>query len=78
MRTTKKLTGKENLTKYAYWLGPVGPTNKENHVKMNKKYCFRYLFETVRIRIGIKHLDPDLYQKGLDPQHRFVQYKEKK
>jgi hypothetical protein len=25
--------------KYAFWLGPVGPSDKENQVKMNKKYC---------------------------------------
>jgi hypothetical protein len=33
----KKLTGRENLTKYAFWLGPGGPTDKENQVKMYKK-----------------------------------------
>jgi hypothetical protein len=38
-----KLTGRENLTKYAFWLGPGGPTDKENQVKMYKKYCFRYI-----------------------------------
>jgi hypothetical protein len=31
-----KLTGRENVTKYAYWLGPVGPTDKENQAKMQK------------------------------------------
>jgi hypothetical protein len=35
--STPKLTGRENLNKYAYWLGPVGPTDKENQVKMYKK-----------------------------------------
>jgi hypothetical protein len=30
----------ENLTKYAFWLGPVGPTDKENQVKMYKKVLF--------------------------------------
>jgi hypothetical protein len=34
--STTKLTGRENLTKYAFWLGPVGPTDKENQVKMYK------------------------------------------
>jgi hypothetical protein len=34
--STTKLTGMENLTKYAFWLGPVGPTDKENQVKMYK------------------------------------------
>jgi hypothetical protein len=32
--STIKLTGKENLTKYAFWLGPGRPTDKENQVKM--------------------------------------------
>jgi hypothetical protein len=32
-----KLTGRENLTKYAFCLGPVGPSEKENQVKMYKK-----------------------------------------
>jgi hypothetical protein len=36
MRTTK-LTGRENLTKYAFWLGPFGCTDKKNQVKMYKK-----------------------------------------
>jgi hypothetical protein len=40
--STTKLTGRENLTKYAFWLGPLGPTDKENQVKMYEKYCFRY------------------------------------
>jgi hypothetical protein len=31
--STTKLIGGENLTKYAFWLGPVGPTDKENQVK---------------------------------------------
>jgi hypothetical protein len=29
-----KLTGRENLTNYAFWWGPVGPIDKENQVKM--------------------------------------------
>jgi hypothetical protein len=38
--STTKLTGRENLTKYwyAFWLGPAGPTDEENQVKMYKKY----------------------------------------
>jgi hypothetical protein len=40
--STTKFTGRENLTKYAFWLGPVGPTDKENQVKIKKKDCFRY------------------------------------
>jgi hypothetical protein len=82
--STTKLTGRENLAKYryAFWLGPVGPTDKENQVKLFKKYCFRYiiLFEMagIRIWIRIKQSDPNPYQiekqdpdpyKGLDPQH---------
>jgi hypothetical protein len=35
--STTKLTGRENLTKYAFWLGPVGPTDKDNQVKVYKK-----------------------------------------
>ncbi len=31
---TTKLTGRENLTKYTFWLGPVGPTDKENQVRV--------------------------------------------
>ncbi len=27
---TQKLTGSENLNKYAFQLGPVGPTDREN------------------------------------------------
>ncbi len=39
---TSKLTGMENLTKYSFWLGPVGPTDKENPVKIfKKKYSVR-------------------------------------
>jgi hypothetical protein len=42
---TIKLTGngKENLIKYAFWLGPGGLTDKENQVVMYRKYCFRYI-----------------------------------
>jgi hypothetical protein len=40
--STTKLTGRENLTKYAFWLGPIRPTDKENQVKMYNKYCFSY------------------------------------
>ncbi len=34
--STTKLIGRENLTKSVFWLGPVGPNDKENHVKMHK------------------------------------------
>jgi hypothetical protein len=36
MRTTK-LTGRENLTKNAFWLGPGRPIDKDNQFKMYKK-----------------------------------------
>jgi hypothetical protein len=32
-----EITGRENLAKFAFWLDPVGPTDKENQVKMYKK-----------------------------------------
>jgi hypothetical protein len=35
--STTKLTGRENLTKYAFCLVPGGPTDKENQSKMYKK-----------------------------------------
>ncbi len=37
MRTTK-LTGRENLRKNTFFVGPVGPSDEENQVKMYKKY----------------------------------------
>jgi hypothetical protein len=40
--STIKLTGRENLTKNTtFCVGPVGPTDKENQVKIYKKYRFR-------------------------------------
>jgi hypothetical protein len=72
----------ENLAKNTFCVGPVGPTDKENQVKMYKTYCFRYitLFEMVRVgseSYQIEKQDPDPYQskkpdpdlKGLGPQH---------
>ncbi len=56
----------ENFTTHTLRVGPVGPTNKENQVKMYKKYHLRYLynlFETVRLRIHIKQLDPYQIEK---------------
>ncbi len=35
--------GKFNSVPYAFWLGLVGPTDKENQVKMYKKNFFRYI-----------------------------------
>jgi hypothetical protein len=64
--STTKLTGRENVTKNTFCVGPVGPSDKENQVKMYKKYrvpfLVHYLFETVgsgsvsnsRIRIRVK------------------------
>ncbi len=51
---------------YACWLGHGGPTDKENKVKMNKKY-----------RLGTLHLrnseDPDPYQnENSDPESGFL------
>jgi hypothetical protein len=40
---TTKLTGRENLTKITFCMGPVGPTEKENQVEMYKKYRFTYI-----------------------------------
>jgi hypothetical protein len=51
---TTKLTKKENLTKNTFCVGPVGSNDKENQVKIYKKYC-----ETVRIRICIKQSDSE-------------------
>ncbi len=34
--STKKLKGRENLTKNTFCVGPVGPTEKENQVKVFK------------------------------------------
>jgi hypothetical protein len=49
---TKKLTGRENLTKNTFCVGPVGPTDKENQVKMYKKYCFWYISSMKRQESG--------------------------
>jgi hypothetical protein len=66
-----KLTGRENLTKYAFCLGPVGPTDKENQVKLYKKYCFRFIpsLKNGKDPDPYQSEKPDLDQKGLDPQH---------
>jgi hypothetical protein len=36
--STTILTGRENLTKDAFWLGSGGHIDKENQVKIYKKY----------------------------------------
>jgi hypothetical protein len=41
--STTKLTGRENLTTYAFWLVLGRPTDKENQVKMKKKIPFWYI-----------------------------------
>jgi hypothetical protein len=59
---TTKLTGREKLTKNTFCVDPVGPTDKENQVKMYKsRYCFRYISSLQRqgIRIRIEESDPD-------------------
>ncbi len=38
----KKNNWRENLTKYAFWFGPDGPTDKENSVKMCEKYWYHF------------------------------------
>jgi hypothetical protein len=38
-----KITGRENLTKNAFWFGPGRPTDNENQVKIYIKYSFRYI-----------------------------------
>ncbi len=53
-------------------MGPFGPTDKENQVKMYKKSTVlgtvHYCFQMVRIWIRIKQSDPDTYQiKKQDP-----------
>jgi hypothetical protein len=71
--STSKLTRRENLTKYAFWLGPVGPTEKENEVKMYKKYYFL----DIRHHLFGNCKDPDPYQiekQDADPD----QYKSEK
>jgi hypothetical protein len=56
--STTKLTGRENLTKNTFCVGPVGPNEKENQVKMYKKYCLRYItsgsMSNSQIRIKLK------------------------
>ncbi len=55
LMSTTKISGKENLTTYASWLGPGGPNGKENQVKMYTKYRFRYITPLW----NSKDLDPD-------------------
>ncbi len=44
-------------------MGPFGPTDKENQVKMYKKYHFRYITPLKQwIRFRIEQSDPDPYQ----------------
>jgi hypothetical protein len=41
--STSKLTERKNITSYVCCLTPDGPPDKENQVKMYKKYRFRYI-----------------------------------
>ncbi len=64
-----KLTGGENVTKYAYWLGPVGPTDKKNQAEMQKVlFQVHYLFETTRVWIRIRVKQPDLDPYKIEKQ----------
>jgi hypothetical protein len=38
--STTKLTGRENLTRNTFRVGPVGPSDKESQEKMYKKKSF--------------------------------------
>jgi hypothetical protein len=38
--STTIITGRENLIKYAFWLGLGGPTDKENQVRCVKSTVF--------------------------------------
>jgi hypothetical protein len=70
--STTKLTERENLTKYAFWLGPVGPTDKENPVKMYKSIVLGTLplcIDKDPDPYQSEKQDPDPYKKGLDLQH---------
>jgi hypothetical protein len=80
--SSTNLTGRENLTKYASWLGPIGPTDKENQVTMYEKYRSSYItslkrqgsgsISTVRSGNQIEKQDPDLYHsEKQDPDPSF-------
>jgi hypothetical protein len=56
---TTKLTGRENLTKYAFWWGPGGPTDKETKLRCIKSN----LLGTLRLQ---NCKDPDLMKQS-DP-----------
>jgi hypothetical protein len=53
--STTELTGRENLTKNTFCVGPVGHTDKENQVKINKST----VLGTLPLWNG---KDPDPYQ----------------
>ncbi len=53
LKNATNLTGTENVTTYACSLAPSGPTDKENQVKIYKRYCmvpyrFRYIMAPLR------------------------------
>jgi hypothetical protein len=46
--STTELTGRENLTKNTFCVGPVGYTDKENQVKINKSTVLQYRPKNLR------------------------------
>jgi hypothetical protein len=51
--STTKLTERENFTKNTLCVGPVGPIDKENRVKMYKKMykkLYKKLYKKYRLR----------------------------
>ncbi len=61
--STQKLTGRENLTKFAFWLGPVGPTDKENQERCIKSTVLGTLpLWNGKVPDLFEQLDPDWYQ----------------
>jgi hypothetical protein len=74
-REQKKITRRENLKKNTYSVGHVGPADNENQVKMYKivQGTSTLPLWNGKIRIRIKHSDPDPYQmetKDPDPYKR--------
>ncbi len=63
-----KIIWKGKFNKYAVCFGPVGPTDKENQAKMYKSTILG-LLPLWNGKDPYQSEKPDLYQKGLDPQH---------
>jgi hypothetical protein len=55
--STTKLTGRENLTEYAFCLAPGRHTDKESQedIKSTGPFKVHYLFKTVRFGIRIRY-----------------------